>query len=348
MAAVVDSDTIQSANWEGSIPVILTLSSSSLSSPTLPPPIHVLVSRHNYLHLALEDAVRKLHEFAPMTLFFSGGIVRNEPEPGEMCDKNDNDKVSEVKSNGANGDNSTSASPDRSFARKQQEPSPYPICWFEDEDTHTALRWHFFAGVLYDMKREKPIPWKIQLHFTSYPNHQILPLERDHHSSPLVEQIRHYYKNSLKQALCIQLGNPKAAMSLTKENHGRLWDAIQTGNYGLYRLVAHHDLAKYDTTRIPVRLLIDDRVPIQRPCRHHGPSSSSPAPSVSSLTSLGEYLAKEAPEWFDAQGRPKDASSTNWIIAGLKQPSLDIPMLHLWQDLRHPDRFLHIVISTYS
>jgi hypothetical protein len=82
----VESSRIQAANWAGSIPVILTLAPSSLSSPTLPPPIHVLV--HNYLHLALEEAVRKLHEFAPMTIFFRGGIVRNEPDPGPAFQEN--------------------------------------------------------------------------------------------------------------------------------------------------------------------------------------------------------------------------------------------------------------------
>ena len=339
---MVDSDAVQSANWEGCIPVIVTLAASSLSSPTLPPPIHVLVGRHNYLHLALEDAVRKLHEFAPTTMLFfrEGGTVRNEPEPGESCgDSSDNRDIEKEESNSKDDDgkntsknsnttrtSSDAASPAAETSR--QPPSPYPICWFEDEDSQIALRWYLFAGVLYDMKTERSIPWRIRLNFTSYPSNQILPLERDQ----LVEQVRHYYKNSLKQALCIQVGNSKAAMSLTRENHGRLWDAIRTNNYGLYRLVAHQDFAKYDTQRIPVRLLIDSQAPIQRPC------------IASSSLTLGGYLAQEVPEWFETGGLPQDPASIKWMIAGLHQPPLDASILQLWLDLRHPDRFLHIIV----
>lgn len=29
-----------------------------------------------------------------------------------------------------------------------EDKAPYPICWFEDEDTGKPLRWHLFAGVL--------------------------------------------------------------------------------------------------------------------------------------------------------------------------------------------------------
>ena len=340
-SAVIGSNQIQAANWAGSIPVVLSLAPSSVSSPTLPPPIHVMVGRHNYLHLALEDAVRSLHQFAPMTLFFKGGLIRSEPKPGESFEqKIDGDANARTQQATAQTETNNTKS------QSASDQTPYPVCWFEDEDSQVPLRWHLFAGVLFDLKKPKKftpsvndntinpqsIPWKIRLHFTAaYPSTEILPLER----GQVPEQVRHYYKNSLKQALCIQTGNNKAAMNLNKENHGRLWDSIGHENYSLYQRVQQESFSKITTTRIPVRLLIDDKVPIQRPCMVEEATGQE--------ISLGHYVHKNVPALFPSPSSSANAS-IEWKVSGLSQPPLEVSLLALWQDFCHPDQFLHIVV----
>ena len=167
---LTNSIEIQSRNWKGSIPIMLSLAPSSLSSPTMPPPVHRMVSRQAYLHIALEQEVRRFHEYAPMVVSF------NSINQSESADSNDD----------SNGDRNGDSNGDTSLSKKSQEAKSHnddgekndttrttddmnknssddvddedddqssnndtcPICWFEDEETGTPLRWHFFAGIL--------------------------------------------------------------------------------------------------------------------------------------------------------------------------------------------------------
>jgi autophagy-related protein 5 len=223
---------VQSENWSGCIPIELSLAPTSLSSPNMPCSIHVLVSRQTFLHVGLQEAVLRLYKFAPVS--FSSCIKRQEPS-----DDDDNEN-------------------NNSNTHIQQE-QQYPVCWFQDEDSHFALRWHLFVGVLWDLKdsSSKTLPWKIQLHFTNYPSSQILPFDK-------LETVQQTYMNSLKQALFLQHNSNKVAMNLSKQTHGQLWDAIVTQNFQLYHQV-HLPTA---TSLLPVRILVDcNTPPIQRPCR---------------------------------------------------------------------------------
>lgn len=406
--------SIQALNWAGSIPIVLTLAPSSLSSPTLPPPIHVLVSRQTFLHAGLEDAVRRLYQFAPTTVSFRTGLVRTEPDPGN---NNDDGSSCEGEKEGKNKETTTataqSADTDglnrnpvqRSSSSSSSSDTPYPICWFEDEESQTALRWNLFTGVLYDLmnvqkRRQKEeeasssspatpsssssslIPWKIRLHFTAaYPTSQILPLDNNASSSssdscpPLLLQVWNFYKNSLKQALCLQNGNSKAAMNLSKENHGRLWDAVRRGdgsNFGLYHQV-HREQQYLSTStrpkRLPTRILVDAKPPRQASSLY------------SDALTLGSLLAQQLPNHFiivkknkqqDSSSSPSPSSSVaaavatatavtnsdiiviakddcvlDWSVAGIVKPSLDIPVATLWENLCHADHFLYIIVHTF-
>ena len=236
----VSANDTRAATWSGSIPVVLSLAPTSLSSPTMPAPIHILVSRHTYLHVGLRSATRRFHKFAPPVISFP--ITRNEPNPGETSEE----KVPE----------------------KPTAEESYPICWFEDEQTQIALRWHLFAGILWDMKKEpKSFPWRIKLHFNNYPSNQVLPME----GSEVLSVVERTFKNSLKQALFLQQGTSKVAMNMSKQSHGILWESIMTSNYKLYQEV---DCDLQNTSQLlPVRLMIDSKPPIQRPIRVQGKHS---------------------------------------------------------------------------
>lgn len=278
----MSGEDLRKINWKGSLPVVLTLSPKSVSTPTLPAPIHALVHRQTYLHIALEDYIHKLYEFAP-TLYFRSKIVQE--EPGDE----DDDEVDEIK-------DTSFASTERSEPRKPE----LPVCWFEDEVTQQPLRWHHFTGVLADLRSTRELPWRLILHFSNYPS-SILPFE-----SP-----RSFYKNSLKQALCIRHGTAKVALNLTKADHGTLWDAIQ---YQQYTNIAMDDS---DPKLIPVRVLHKSNPPIQRRC---------PV----------DWTLRDLLEKWKVPGIA--------FVAGVV-PDLSTPIWDLWKALAHPDQFLYVLVN---
>jgi hypothetical protein len=270
MASLEDPspDIVRSCNWSGSIPVVLTLAPTSLGTTMMPHPIHLMVPRGSFLHVALRSAIQRLHKFAPATISFTSGgmLIRNEPAPKGDDDDGDED--------GNNGIKAQSTTPQTTKMSTLKPPWKFPVCWLEDEETQIPLRWHLFAGVLFDMMTTTrqssaalttPIPWKIRLHFNHYPSSQVLPLEAD----DAWTTIERSFKNSLKQALFLQYGNSRIAMNMSRQSHQRFWDAIEAANYKLYQQI-NEDLQattqKSPVQLIPIRLFLDSKPPIQRPC----------------------------------------------------------------------------------
>jgi Autophagy protein Apg5 len=346
--------TIQCRNWDGSIPIQLSLASTSVSSPTIPPPIHTLVSRNTYLHVGLRAAVQRLQSFA---LIISPNVQQGttmlhatEPDPSiqslkevdglhsSVAHQSPSDADSNLmnQSNNSNNNNVT-----------------YPVCWFEDEETKMALRWQYFVGVLYDMHKNASvaIPWKIKLHFTNYPSLQILTIEYPH---DILYNVQVFYKHSLKQAMAVISGNSKSAMNVTKESHGLLWDAITNGNYSSYqrvdlKITSSKQLSPIQA--IPIRVLMNTTSPpIQR--RIDGNQIS---------LSLGQLLQEWLPEHFvvapsEAIGTavlttttttiiPNNDTVQYWNVCGI-QPPLSTNILDLWWNCSHPDYFLYVVLRT--
>jgi len=333
-------DLVAAANWSGAIPVRLTLAPTSLSSPTLPPPLHVLVARQTYLHTGLQAAVQRLHPFAPVATLGGHGdgmFHVSEPDPGggsreeEEEDDNGNSKDGDaLKRNDESGavpadDNSKSEDEARTNHHhhpKQQPHKPfvssYPVCWFEDEDTQLAVRWHLFAGVLFDLKPSPKLPWRLQLHFTNYPATQILPLENS-----VLQTLQSTFKHSLKQALTLQQGSSKGAMNVTKESHGLLWEAVTTAKVQIYRRVFSKTATAMPVS-IPIRMLVNGiHPPIQR--------------RVDGTTAL--TLADLLRQWIP--------SSDDMIcrVCGVEPPR-STPLVELWRHCAHPDQFLYIVVLT--
>lgn len=325
-------DRLRAANWSGSIPIILSLAPSSLSSPTIPPPIHALLPRHTFLHIGLKDAVMRLHKFAPPTISFTRRVVE-EPGVGTGSQDEEDGKKKD--------DGEESSKEEKQPETKQPETELYPVCWFEDEATELPLRWQLFAGVLWDSHQSTTnnsgLPWKIRLHFTSYPSSQLLELDA---TSGVKTTVERTFKNSLKQALVLQHGHAKVALNMTKQSHHRLWDSIVTSKYSIYKPIQEDIQAKENIVLIPIRLLVDASKPlVQKRC------------DDSSLK-LGQLLHLWAPEHFEekeAEGastiqQPK-FSTTTWRVSGT-MPPLSALVLDLWRTLCQPDNFLYIAIVT--
>ena len=233
-------EKMRRTNWDGAIPIALSLAPSSLSSPTMPSTVHRLVNRQTYLHVGLRHAVKRFQQFAPI------GPVDDEDIEG-------NDE------NGCKVKN----------FRNEDDDVVIPLCWFEDEKTGKPLRWHLFVGPLYDLLRlsseDISLPWAIRVHFTSYPASSLLPLSRE---EPLLKILSRTYSASLKQALYIQHGTNKVAMSMTRRDHACIWDAVVRGSWVLYAEVniAIQVTSKSYPKCLPIRLLVDGRPAIARPC----------------------------------------------------------------------------------
>ncbi|KAI2501667.1 hypothetical protein MHU86_12791 [Fragilaria crotonensis] len=329
--STVDVDAVRQVNWSGSIPIVLSLAPSSLSSPTMPNPIHVMVPRQSHLHVGLKDAVKRLHKFAPAVLSLSlstnHSLVRNEPKEGEETEPS---LEPETPSH-------TYPTPNQ----MAQEASTYPTCWFEDMETQTPLRWQLFAGVLWDLKPvpKKTLPWNIRLHFTQYPAAtHILPLETDPHTA-----VKRAFKNSLKQALFLQHGSAKIAMNLSKQSHEQIWDSVLAVNYKLYQRV-NDDLQTLHSNAklLPIRVLIDSNPPIQKPINV----------ADTNIVTLGDLLVTWAPLLFTNDSESDKASTATtttlaqWTIQGIQNIPLSTTLADLWYALCHPDHFLYIIVTT--
>ena len=332
--------------------MVVSLAPTSLSSPTAPPPIHVLISRQTYLYLGLQSTIRRLHPFAPTTFSFSGGtaVVRNEPEPGHESDGDDQGKKA----------TQPNKSPSRQ-QREQKEEYHCPICWFEDEESQLPLRWHLFAGVLYDLVHHQSnkaslLPWRLRLHFTNYPDSILLPLS----AGQVEAQIRSILQNSLKQAITLRTGQSKAALQLlTKESYQMLWQALQQQDsgsssgryYNLYRQVANDLSSKLGTgsgtnpesssslskknSRIPIRLLLgQSHTSIQKSCL-----------ATRELT-LKQLLLKWLPSKY-YQDNHSLAEGLICLVQGI-EPPLETSVLELWQYLCHADHFLYIIVHVQT
>lgn len=69
---------IQRKNWDGYIPVMISLAESSLSAVTMPSPLYRMVSRQSYLHISLENEIKSLYRYAPVVGFRS--VVQDDDE----------------------------------------------------------------------------------------------------------------------------------------------------------------------------------------------------------------------------------------------------------------------------
>jgi len=436
-----DPTSIQAANWAGSVPVHLSLAPTSLSSATTPPALHRLVPRSSYLHVALRDEIVRLHQYAPVVLGgdrAGGTIVRAAPPDDDVDGSSGHSAAAASRSRARSGSN---ASADQLQTRKRSESgggsgggdaggnneaeqgkggSAVPVCWFEDEGSGLALRWHLFAGTLFDLSSKRTsnkgddlgnsasstaLPWKLRVHFTSYPTNQILPFDSNSSSSSnsggcggdIMPTIQRHYMNSLKQALFLQHGSTQVAMNICKADHRKLWDAVVSSNYHLYgeinaelqsaRLgrvdvgsrsaeVAGNGGGEERLRNIPVRVLVDSKLAVQRLCPllcedYELKNEEGDAKPVVAST-LGDVLLLFCPNLFqrkrhqvkgdaeeidgDAKNKEKQPEFSKdtivatenliWVVQGISGLPLSFPIGQIWRILCSPDHFLYVSVIT--
>ena len=112
--------------------------------------------------------------------------------------------------------------------------------WFSFENV--PLKWHYPLGLLYDLfsgaspwhapgsapreegassDQETSLPWRLILHFTDWPDEQLVRLDADG------KVIHDAFINSVKEADFLRNGTAKGIMSLSKEDSTQLWAAVE-------------------------------------------------------------------------------------------------------------------------
>lgn len=64
--------------------------------------------------------------------------------------------------------------------------------WFSFEGI--PLKWHYPAGVLYDVFARGALPWKLEVSFQDFPVEKVLP-------APNMDTVKQHFMNILKQVL---------------------------------------------------------------------------------------------------------------------------------------------------
>lgn len=246
--------------------------------------------------------------------------------------------------------------------------------WFSFENV--PLKWHYPLGLLYDlfsgaapsqapgpgprheesMDEESSLPWRITLHFTEWPDDQLVRLD------PEGRVMHDAYINSVKEADFLRNGTAKGIMSLSKDDSTQLWKAVQDCVKALKRrLWPHADTAHPDDPKafkpISQKLMYAQGAPLRHiPMKIYLPSSPSASEPTSShlrvlqslITpvlagtrepqSLGTALHAQLPTLFPSRRTPILAKP---VLHGSVVP-MTAPVEELLRTTAYLDGWLHL------
>ncbi|GMH59950.1 hypothetical protein TrST_g7673 [Triparma strigata] len=111
-------------------------------------------------------------------------------------------------------------------------------------------RFNLPVGVLFDIHQLKNgvsqnsqtirhLPWKLTVHFSSYPSDVLLGYEGP-------STTKHFFCQQLKQALFLEHGNARMGMAITQEMTEQMWGAVGVGDFETYKLVNDRVVADYE------------------------------------------------------------------------------------------------------
>ncbi|KAL0583641.1 hypothetical protein ABG067_006454 [Albugo candida] len=197
--------------------------------------------------------------------------------------------------------------------------------WFDHEGI--PLKWHYPVGVLFDLflterNQQKPrCPWKLGVHFHSFPNRMVLPLENE-------KSIESHFMQSLKQSTFARLGSSKLIMRMSEAQQRQMWQSVVQRSGAKFN-EAIKEL--YDTNTadspIPVRLLVGN------------------APFVQLRVLPEEHGTLQKLLCWAWNGSSTDAGNVdNVMIHGVLVPtSLAVALVYRY--FAYPDGFLYIVVG---
>ncbi|PGH30972.1 autophagy protein 5 [[Emmonsia] crescens] len=220
--------------------------------------------------------------------------------------------------------------------------------WFSFEGV--PLKWHYPLGLLYDLysgadpvtskstvgedvshaasAREPydsdrhsahepgdPIPWRLQVHFSDWPDQELVRLDADG------RVIHDAFINSVKEADFVRNGTAKGIMTLSKEDSSGLWQAVQDHDFTNFQRISNILIPgpPNQFRNIPLRIFLPS-------------PPNSATPSLKVIQSLFPPTIPPAPSQTGAPGRHTQpqpqtiGSSLNSLLPSLF-PSKRIPVL---------------------
>lgn len=169
------------------------------------------------------------------------------------------------------------------------------------------------------------IPWKISVHFSSFPNDKLL-------RCTTIETSERYFDHSLKQALYLLHGTSSSFYNMSVENKQQIWESITRSKYDLFKTIAITLKPKLiDVRLVPIRII-----------RHNKPTIQKPIQTINSNDTdmlLSDVLDICLPSFnFDLY---------SVLIQGVEIP-LSAPVFSVWSIFSHADFFLYICLISHT
>ena len=257
--------------------------------------------------------------------------------------------------------------------RRHFEPFGPPMggnLWFEHAGT--PLRWQLPIGVLYDLTcgeeaaTRHDLPWRITVHFASFPVEQLL--------RATVREAESVLMHGLKEACFLRCGSATPANSLLPATQQALLAALSdtadpdvayAGYQGVSEQIeeavkSHVDKARHaDRLGIPFRACVSTTEWRQQPMPSTNHSTGEPTTLRDALTLLLPTLFESGGEKSEdgegggSEGGSGDAASSSAaaspgtaplvLVQGVRVP-LSTPLSWLWSACSHPDGWLYACV----
>lgn len=285
----------QIETWRGSIPVTIELAADELVGMRAPRPFYAMIPRNSYLPVLAEELAMHFGDFtAQLSYGFPTTAVKRVEES-------------------ATGISS----------EEEQVASRWVPVWFSCEEV--TLRWHYPAGVSYDALGKGKLPWQLVVHFSKFSDNSLALRQPD--------TCERTFFHALKQAVHLETGTARLALSMPRVQQTALWKAISIGDRDKFNA---NDVAKSESPleappkSVPVRLISSYDAPfIQLP--HAAYDASGRKKTLRETLLNTKRLAFVTP------------NSTLTAQGILLNP--DMPLIDAWKALRHADHFLYVLLS---
>jgi len=276
--------------------------------------------------------------------------------------------------------------------------SLHNMIWFSNESEETPLKWNLPVGVLYDahvlssvmmkmneqdtdmsedatnnddmrilMTRGDNCPWRITVHFHSFPDQQIVRFKNE-------SDIQWNYINSLKESFYIQYMDMKPIMTMSKPDQVKLWSSIKESQLSDYEQSLfssssspssnnnnsnnnnnnnnnNNSNSSNSAHQLSIRLimLIHSRGNHSTTNNYHLEQKTTCVPSHNNNSSqepltLARYLDVQQERLSQFPTTSSYRLNKRRVMVQGVQPPMDTHMTWLSQHLSHPDQFLYVVV----
>lgn len=215
-----DSDVIKRV-WEGKLPVCFILAQEDLSNQDhVPSPVYLMVPRLSYFPLVTERVIRHFIGYTDLAPRFplsqNSRPSQDPPEIGVEVD-------SQLESSNSSESDSAKISEDSSKLPPEQQ------VWLEY--ANQPLKWHYPIGLLFDLfANGSDIPWKVIVHFTSYPTDVLLspPVDR--------QAVESHFMSLLKEADALK-HRSQVMNQMQARDHQQLWTGLLNHQFDKFWMI---------------------------------------------------------------------------------------------------------------